>query len=548
MVLADSPRSSHKHLTNSLLTFWAFGLYWWKIGTCEGRSNMVERRLKVFISYARSDYRRTHDLYKRLIGDGLDAWIDKEYLLPGQNRELEISKFVRETDVVIVCHSKEFNKDGFHQKEVRLALEVAKEKTEDGIFIIPVRLEECDLLENLRHLQHVDLFLGPRVTDYVYTDYESLLASLRKRANDVGASLPIKQNRPSKVSSRKIKKDRPIYDFLLKNWLIRHGIDANPFGRPDFNSYPFYPDGATRPDKWEVFVAPFPLLAQCPTMEDAKALAYLLKRDHNIFPVWIWPQQTESVQSPFLTLAYSVAHTWLDILPTQPQMFFDLPSEIQNALLELLCWSLGSNEALAHVVRLKSHQRDENIIILLRKISEFNGGFLPTEMPQDRVLLSWLKIRPPDMARTHLLLLGDDLFHILPVKWFKQFAPLIPVLSLDGIDVKLFTSSSLTVSLPLGRIELIWSEQWLKRSLESQFDVALHTEMREMGVAIRFHDLFGPGVTEQETTDKLVFSSNYSLAHMLNLGNRLLQYHCEKRGVFEKYLYVEDLETILNSA
>lgn len=40
MVLADSPRSSHKHLTNSLLTFWAFGLYWWKVGTCEGRSTM----------------------------------------------------------------------------------------------------------------------------------------------------------------------------------------------------------------------------------------------------------------------------------------------------------------------------------------------------------------------------------------------------------------------------------------------------------------------------------------------------------------------------
>jgi len=34
----------------------------------------------------------------------------------------------------------------------------------------------------------------------------------------------------------------------------------------------------------------------------------------------------------------------------------------------------------------------------------------------------------------------------------------------------------------------------------------------------------------------------------LTLGNRLLQYHCEKRGISEKYLYVKDLEAILKTA
>ncbi|MCL4272154.1 MAG: hypothetical protein KJZ72_21530, partial [Anaerolineales bacterium] len=63
---------------------------------------------------------------------------------------------------------------------------------------------------------------------------------------------------------------------------------------------------------------------------------------------------------------------------------------------------------------------------------------------------------------------------------------------------------------------------------------------------------FGYFETEENTTEKLFSASHNSLASMLILGNRLLQYHCENRkkkdGTLEEYLYVEDLETILKSA
>ncbi len=111
-----------------------------------------KRPLKVFLCHAHADRDPVRGLYARLTKDGVDAWLDKEKLLPGQDWELEIRKAVREADTVVVCHSKQFNQAGFRQKEVRLALDVAMEKPQGAIFIIPAHFEECDTLESLRHL------------------------------------------------------------------------------------------------------------------------------------------------------------------------------------------------------------------------------------------------------------------------------------------------------------------------------------------------------------------------------------------------------------
>ncbi len=98
------------------------------------------RPLRVFLCYARTDLSVIRGIYDRLIGAGIDAWFDKESLLPGQDWELEIRKAVRNCDAIVVCLSRQFNQAGFRQKEVRLALETAMEKPEGTIFIIPARL------------------------------------------------------------------------------------------------------------------------------------------------------------------------------------------------------------------------------------------------------------------------------------------------------------------------------------------------------------------------------------------------------------------------
>ena len=133
----------------------------------------MSRPLKVFLSHAHADATRVRALHNRLVADGVDSWLDKEKLIPGQDWEREIRKAVREADVVIVCLSKKFNERGYRQKEVRIALDEAEILPEGEIFIIPARLEECENLENLRKWHWVDLFEDD--------GYERLMNALNKK-------------------------------------------------------------------------------------------------------------------------------------------------------------------------------------------------------------------------------------------------------------------------------------------------------------------------------------------------------------------------------
>jgi hypothetical protein len=60
---------------------------------------------------------------------GFDPWLDKEKLLPGQEWKDKIVTAVNSTDVMIVCLSRRsINKEGYVEKEIRYALELADEK------------------------------------------------------------------------------------------------------------------------------------------------------------------------------------------------------------------------------------------------------------------------------------------------------------------------------------------------------------------------------------------------------------------------------------
>jgi TIR domain/AAA domain len=112
----------------------------------------------VFLSYAPSDRDRVDTLRQRLRRDGVKVWVDKEQLSPGQDWRSEISDAIRSADCFLVCLSREaVNSQGYFQLETRLALEVAEERTA-GAFLIPVRLEECEVPENLARYHWVDLF------------------------------------------------------------------------------------------------------------------------------------------------------------------------------------------------------------------------------------------------------------------------------------------------------------------------------------------------------------------------------------------------------
>jgi hypothetical protein len=143
-----------------------------------------KRPLKVFLCHASADKLAVRDLYKRLTADGVDAWLDVESLIPGQNWQVEIPKAIRASDVVIVCLSeKSVNKEGYVQKEIKFALDIADEKPEGTIFVVPARLEGCEVPDRLSMYHWVDLFEE--------NGYEMLMRALRARADKIGATVSL---------------------------------------------------------------------------------------------------------------------------------------------------------------------------------------------------------------------------------------------------------------------------------------------------------------------------------------------------------------------
>jgi diguanylate cyclase (GGDEF)-like protein len=116
------------------------------------------RWMRVFLCHASEDKARARLLYRDLKAQGFAPWLDEEDLLPGQDWELEIQKAVRRSDAIVVCMSvKAVSKEGFVQKEIKYALDIADEKPEGTIFIIPVKLEPCVVPTRLARWQWIDL-------------------------------------------------------------------------------------------------------------------------------------------------------------------------------------------------------------------------------------------------------------------------------------------------------------------------------------------------------------------------------------------------------
>lgn len=137
--------------------------------------------LSLFLCHASDDKPAVRHIHQRLSGYGVDVWLDEERILPGQNWSEEISRAVRDSDTVLICLSRgSITKKGFVQREIRFALEVAAEQPQGTIYLIPARLEECEIPGFLRSVHCVDLFAS--------NGWDKLLKALRSKTRDLRLS------------------------------------------------------------------------------------------------------------------------------------------------------------------------------------------------------------------------------------------------------------------------------------------------------------------------------------------------------------------------
>jgi formylglycine-generating enzyme required for sulfatase activity len=162
----------------------------------------IKRPLRVFLYHAPVDRIAARDLYLRLIRDGVDAWLVKEKLLPGQDWKQELHNAVREADVILVCISRRFDQLEARQKQIWVAFDSTIKGLDGEFVVIPVRLEECDWPENLRNWQWADLFEE--------TGYEMLMYALQAEADEIGATIQAKESSLPQLTTLSVREEQPI--------------------------------------------------------------------------------------------------------------------------------------------------------------------------------------------------------------------------------------------------------------------------------------------------------------------------------------------------
>jgi len=117
--------------------------------------------LKVFISYASEDKELAMKLFSDLKKhNNITPWLDSESIIVGQNwKNMIINEIKNSSYFLALLSSSSITKNGFVQKELKIALDYLEEYSQNEIFIIPVRLDECDPTdERIKNIHWVDLF------------------------------------------------------------------------------------------------------------------------------------------------------------------------------------------------------------------------------------------------------------------------------------------------------------------------------------------------------------------------------------------------------
>lgn len=114
---------------------------------------------KIFISYAHEDYGAAKRIYDVFTSKNENMWLDEECLLPGQDWRNEINKAINRSSFFLLLLSNNSVQEGcFVQEEILEALKIVDDLPNDLIFIIPIRLENCEIPERIINLHYVDMF------------------------------------------------------------------------------------------------------------------------------------------------------------------------------------------------------------------------------------------------------------------------------------------------------------------------------------------------------------------------------------------------------
>lgn len=129
----------------------------------ESRSLFVAH---VFVSYVHEDESQVLRLCDRLRREGVDLWLDRDDISPGQRWRSAIRNAIREGAFFLACFSIDYvtRRRSYANEELTLAIDEIRQRPTNVTWFIPVMLVECPMLdrsigggETLQDLQWVPL-------------------------------------------------------------------------------------------------------------------------------------------------------------------------------------------------------------------------------------------------------------------------------------------------------------------------------------------------------------------------------------------------------
>jgi len=154
----------------------------------------------IFLGHAREDKTKVHAIYKELVEIGLHPWLDIESLKPGENWDSSIREAIARSSIFLACLSRHsIDKNGYVQKELRLALSELEKKAFNCAYFYPLMLDSSEI-PSIR-VGTVDLADYHAVRYDDKNDWDKFLNHLCDRF-----SLPERT-----ISFELVKSDRPEY-------------------------------------------------------------------------------------------------------------------------------------------------------------------------------------------------------------------------------------------------------------------------------------------------------------------------------------------------
>jgi hypothetical protein len=136
------------------------GLGTFKIASKGEFEFVPQQQPRIFLAYVEEDLEPVERLASELALRAYHPWVDRQQLLPGQNWPRAIQRAIESADFFLPLFSRNsVSKKGQFQAELRYALDCALRIPLEETFLVPVRLDSCQLPRLItQRVQYVDLF------------------------------------------------------------------------------------------------------------------------------------------------------------------------------------------------------------------------------------------------------------------------------------------------------------------------------------------------------------------------------------------------------